>query len=415
MKTIQKIIRIKMVLIMFGIATFLNSCSKEEVSGEVSTEIPSTDISAAQAVPNSYIIVFKEDEKLKKNKQKVTQKASGILSKYKISSDKMKFVYETAIQGFNVDGISTKEVELLKNDPDILAVEPNYIEKLDVTVEQGVMPTVTTGKDSNKAAATTGYYETGGDYVDWGVVRVGGYTYSTGKTAWVLDSGVYAHPDLNIDYNRSTTFVDNNWGDRNGHGTHVAGTIGAMHNGDGVVGVAPGATIVAVKVLSDSGSGTQAQIIAGINYVANNASYGDVWNYSIGFTSRTISVAYETAFRNLARTTFGAMAAGNNNDDVRYYSPQRAYIEGCWVVGNMTNIDVAAGGSSYGDNVHAWAPGTRIWSCGIGGNEFALKSGTSMASPHLAGILLVNGTGKIYTDGNISKGGYTAPIGVAKK
>ncbi|WP_074410193.1 S8 family serine peptidase [Aquimarina megaterium] len=411
MKTIQKIIRLEMVLIMVGIAFFLNSCSKEEVSEELSTENPSTDISAAQAVPNSYIIVFKEDEKLKKNKQKVTQKASGILSKYKISSQKMKFVYETAIQGFNLDGISTKEVELLKNDPDILAVEPNYIEKLEVTVEQGVMPSVTTGKANKKA--TTGYYETGGDYVDWGVVRVGGYTYSTDKTAWILDSGVYAHPDLNIDYNRSTTFVDNNWGDRNGHGTHVAGTIGAMHNGDGVVGVAPGAKIVAVKVLSDGGSGTQAQIIAGINYVANNASYGDVWNYSIGFTSRTISVAYETAFRNLAKTTFGAMAAGNNNDNVYYYSPQRAYIKGCWVVGNMTNTDAAAGGSSYGDNVHAWAPGTGIWSCGIGGNEFAQKSGTSMASPHLAAILLIN-NGQIYGDGTVTKGGYTASIGIAK-
>ncbi len=413
MKTIQKIIHIKMILIIFGITFFLNSCSKEEVSEEVSTEIPSTDISAAQAVPNSYIITFKEDEKLKKNKQKVTQKASGILSKYKISSDKMKFVYETAIQGFNVDDISSKEVELLKNDPDILAVEPNYIEKLDVTVEQGVMPSVTTGKSSNKAT-TTGYYEDTGDYVDWGVVRVGGYTYSTDKTAWILDSGVYAHPDLNIDYDRSTTFVDNNWGDRNGHGTHVAGTIGAMHNGDGVVGVAPGAKIVAVKVLSDNNGGTQAQIIAGINYVANNAKYGDVWNYSIGFKTRTINVAYETAFQNLAKVTFGAMAAGNQNDNVKYYSPQRKWIKNCWVVGNMTNTDAAASGSSYGDNVHAWAPGTGIWSCGIGGNEFALKSGTSMASPHMAAILLIN-DGKIYSDGTVTKGGYTASIAVAKK
>ncbi|EZH73954.1 hypothetical protein ATO12_13810 [Aquimarina atlantica] len=397
---------------MFGIAIFLNSCSKEEVSEDLSTEIPSTGISAAQAVPNSYIIVFKEDEKLKKNKQKVTQKASGILSKHKISSDKMKFVYETAIQGFNVDDISTKEVELLKNDPDILAVEPNYIEKLDVTVEQGVMPSVTT---SNKAAATEGYYETGGDYVDWGVVRVGGYTYSTDKTAWVLDSGVYAHPDLNIDYDRSTTFVDNNWGDRNGHGTHVAGIIGAMHNGDGVVGVAPGAKIVAVKVLSDEGSGTQAQIIAGINYVANNASYGDVWNYSIGSKKRKITVAYETAFKNLAKVTFGAMAAGNQNDDVQYYSPQREFISNAWVVGNMTSSDAAASGSNYGDNVHAWGPGTGIWSCGIGGNEFAKKSGTSMASPYVAGVLLVRGNGKIISDGTVSKGGYSASIAVVKK
>ncbi|WP_108808704.1 S8 family serine peptidase [Aquimarina spinulae] len=415
MKTIQKIICLKMIPIMIGTLFFLNSCSKEEFSEEVSTENPSIDISAAQAVPNSYIIVFKEDEKLKKNKQKVTQKASSILSKYKISSQKMKFVYETAIQGFNLDDISTKEVELLKNDPNILAVEPNYIEKLDVTVEQGVMPPKNAGRSSNKATATEGYFETGGDYVDWGVARVGGYTYSTDKTAWILDSGVYAHPDLNIDYDNSTTFVDKNWGDRNGHGTHVAGIIGAMHNGDGIVGVAPGAKIVAVKVLSDGGGGTQAQIIAGINYVANNAKYGDVWNYSIGYKKRTTNVAYETAFKSLAKVTFGAMAAGNSNDDVQYYSPQRKFITNSWVVGNMTNTDAAASGSNYGDNVHAWGPGTGVWSCGIGGNEFAKKSGTSMASPYVAGVLLVKGNGKIVSDGNVSKGGYTAPIAVVKK
>ncbi len=409
MKTIQKIIRFKMVPILVGTVFFLNSCSSEEFSEEVSVDTSSVELGPDQAVANSYIVLFKEDGKLKNNKQQVSQKSSSILSQYKIASNKMKFVYETAIQGFSINDITEKEAQLLRNDPDIEAVEPNYIHKLDVTVEQGDMPPA----NSNKAT-TSGYFEAGGDYVDWGVARVGGYTYSTDKTAWILDSGVYAHPDLNIDYTRSTTFVDNNWGDRNGHGTHVAGIIGAMHNGDGLVGVAPGAKIVAVKVLSDSGGGTQAQIIAGINYVANNASYGDVWNYSIGFTNRTISVAYETAFRNLARTTFGAMAAGNNNDNTYYYSPQRAYIKGCWVVGNMTSSDAAAFGSSYGDNVHVWAPGTGIWSCGIGGNEFAQKSGTSMASPYLAGILLVNG-GSIYTDGNITKGGYTAPIGVAKK
>ena len=410
MKTIQKIIRIEMILIMVGIAFFLNSCSKEEFSEEVSVDTSSVELGPDQAVPNSYIILFKEDGKLKNNKQQVSQKASGILSQYKIASNKMKFVYETAIQGFNINDITEKEAELLKNDPNVLAVEPNYIEKLDVTVEQGDMPPA----NSNKAA-TQGYFETTGDYVDWGVVRVGGYTYSTTKTAWVLDSGVYAHPDLNIDYDRSTTFVDNNWGDRNGHGTHVAGIIGAMHNGDGIVGVAPGAKIVAIKVLNDEGVGSQAQIIAGINYVAKNAKYGDVWNYSIGSKKRRINVAYETAIQNLAKVTFGAIAAGNQNDDVQYYSPQRKFITSAWVVGNMTSSDKAFSGSNYGDNIHAWAPGTGIWSCGIGGKEFAKKTGTSMASPYVAGVLLVRGNGKVINDGTVSKGGYTAPIAVVEK
>lgn len=410
MKTVQKTIRFKMIPILVGTVFFFHSCSTEEFSDEVSVDTSSVDIGPDQAVPNSYIVLFKEDGKLKSNKQKVSQKASGILSQYKIASNKMKFVYETAIQGFSINDITEKEAELLKSDPNVLAVEPNYIEKLDVTVEQGDMPPA----NSNKAT-TEGYFESTGDYVDWGVVRVGGYTYSTDKRAWILDSGVYAHPDLNIDYDNSTTFVDKNWGDRNGHGTHVAGIIGAMHNGDGIVGVAPGAKIVAVKVLNDEGVGSQAEIIAGINYVAKNAKYGDVWNYSIGSKKRKINVAYETAIQNLAKVTFGAMAAGNQNDDVQYYSPQREFITSAWVVGNMTSSDAAASDSNYGDNVHAWAPGTGIWSCGIGGTEFAKKSGTSMASPYVAGVLLVRGDGKIITDGTVSKGGYSASIAVVKK
>ena len=410
MNKVQKSIRFKMIPIVVGTVFFLNSCATEEFSEEVSVDTSSVELGPDQAVANSYIVLFKEDGKLKNNKQQVSQKASSILSQYKIPSNKMKFIYETAIQGFSINDITEKEAELLKSDPDILTVEPNYIEKLDVIIEQGDTPPA----NSNKAT-TEGYYESTGDYVDWGVARVGGYTYSTNKRAWILDSGVYAHPDLNIDYDNSTTFVDKNWGDRNGHGTHVAGIIGAMHNGDGIVGVAPGAKIIAVKVLNDDGVGSQAEIIAGINYVAKNAKYGDVWNYSIGSKKRKINVAYETAFENLAKVTFGAMAAGNQNDDVQYYSPQRKFIRNAWVVGNMTSSDKAYSGSNYGNNVHAWGPGTAIWSCGIGGTEFAQMTGTSMASPYVAGVLLVRGDGKIITDGTVSKGGYSASIAVVKK
>ena len=109
------------------------------------------------------------------------------------------------------------------------------------------------------------------------------------------------------------------------------------------------------------------------------------------------------------------MAAGNQNDDVQYYSPQRKFIRNAWVVGNMTSSDKAYSGSNYGNNVHAWGPGTAIWSCGIGGTEFAQMTGTSMASPYVAGVLLVRGDGKIITDGTVSKGGYSASIAVVKK
>jgi subtilisin family serine protease len=404
MKTFFRIITLPAIVTI----TLLCSCTNEKL--ELDTYNQDVKEVSQEAVPNSYIVLLKEDATLKGETNSIKEKCSKILKKYGIQNDNLGFIYDTAIQGFSINSIDPNTLEKLKRDSQIQEISPNYIFHLDY--KQNTETKIPVANNSNTQKTTNGYYDNLGDYVDWGVARLGGYTYSVGKTAWIIDTGVIATDDLNIDYNRSNTFIENDWTDRTGHGTHVAGIIGAKHNGKGTVGIAPGATIVAVKVLDRNGSGSQASILAGINYVARNASYGDVWNYSIGFTNRNISLAYETAFKNLAKVTFGAMAAGNNNDNVQYYSPQRAYIPGAWVVGNHTYQDYANSGSSYGSNVHIWGPGTSIWSIGINGNTFANMSGTSMASPYVAGVLLIN-NGSCYSDGQITKGGYTA--GIAKK
>src|SRR6185436_1765974 len=110
--------------------------------------------------------------------------------------------------------------------------------------------------------------------VPWGIQRVGGPAGAATATAWIIDTGIdFEHEDLNVDTARSKSFVstENGTGDDNqGHGTHVAGTIAALDNDIDVVGVVPGTAVVAVKVLDASGRGALSDVVAGIDYVAEN-------------------------------------------------------------------------------------------------------------------------------------------------
>src|SRR5678815_3248042 len=112
-----------------------------------------------------------------------------------------------------------------------------------------------------------------------------GYGDGTGKTAWIIDSGIdFDHPDLNVDVKRSKSFLTGNTSadDENGHGTHVAGIIGAKNNNFGVLGVASGANLVSLRVLDKDGNGTLSSIIQALAYVNANGKAGDVVNMSIG-------------------------------------------------------------------------------------------------------------------------------------
>ncbi|QKX06569.1 S8 family serine peptidase [Aquimarina sp. TRL1] len=371
------------------------------------TDPTNTVVGPEHAISGSYIIVFNADKSLNGNKAAIQNKSAKIMKKYGIKSENQEFTYANAVQGFSVKNVSVKKAELLKNDPDIAYIEPNYVTKLDYKILDSSNQLPVTEEQSK--AVTNGGYLSSGDYEPWGIKRVG-RSNGQGKTSWIIDSGIAPHNDLDIDTNRSRSFVrgENSWSDLNGHGTHVAGTVAAKMNGRGVVGVAHGATVVAIKVLGARGTGSNSGILAGVDYVMRNARSGDTWNYSIGTRSRHISRTTDDAFRKLERQAYGAMAAGNSNDDTQYYSPQNLQTSRTWVVGNMTNRDRSNSGSSYGQSVDCWAPGTGVWSTWINGG-YKKISGTSMASPHVAGILLLRGN-SIGRDGSVSKGGYTAPI-----
>jgi subtilisin family serine protease len=223
----------------------------------------------------------------------------------------------------------------------------------------------------------------------------------------VLDSGIdYEHPDLDVEFRTScitNTCVDNTGQDVFGHGTHVAGTIGAIDDGQGVVGIAPGARLSAVKVLSDSGSGLESWIVKGVEWVTAHASEIEVANMSI--TCPCAAPALEKAINSSVEAgVVYVAAAGNSKADTKSFSPAnnpnviavsaiadydgKAGAKSSPTCENHGLDDRLAGFSNYGTTVDMAAPGVCILST-LPGNKYGLKSGTSMAAPHVTGAAAV--------------------------
>ncbi|MBX6316110.1 MAG: S8 family serine peptidase, partial [Isosphaeraceae bacterium] len=235
----------------------------------------------------------------------------------------------------------------------------------------------------------------------------------------VIDTGIQRdHPDLHVvgGYNTTSRFTDQ-WDDGHGHGTHVSGTIAALDNGFGVVGVAPGANLYAVKVLNDRGSGFTSWIVKGIDWVAStrtdNNTMNDIQvaNMSLGGgNSPSILSALDGA---VAQGVVFAVAAGNDASDCRGTSPANSTSDGVITVSALADSDGVSGGGGgdtgygsddyfatfsnngrneptnddpiTGNGVDVIAPGVKIYST-YKGSGYATMSGTSMATPHVTGV-----------------------------
>ena len=296
--------------------------------------------------------------------------------------------YAAALKGFAAR-MSPEAAARLAAKPFIAYYEPDQI-------AWAVAPPAAQGKPAKPPAACTG------QTTDWGVVRVGGPQDGTGltATAWIIDTGVdLDHRDLNVDKSRAKTFVGKSADDGNGHGTHVAGIIGAKNDNCDTVGVAAGVRIVPVRVLGNSGSGFISDVIAGVNYVATDGigEPGDVANMSLGGgPSSTLDAAVENAS---AKGIYFTLAAGNESDYASNHSPARANGSYIFTISAIDESDDFAWFSNYGNPpVDYAAPGVSIRSLYKGGGTAEL-SGTSMAAPHVAGILLIN-SGLIEPCGN---------------
>lgn len=293
-------------------------------------------------------------------------------------------VYSTAFRGFSARMTSVAADNLFRNNDDVIAYS-----------RDGIATTVASSQGNNKGKGKNPFSGGGSaaEILPWGIKRVGGAGAGAGKTAWIIDTGIdLDHPDLNVDTTRSRSFLTTgkdpaNPDDKNGHGTHVAGTIAAIDNDIDVVGVAAGATVVAVRVLNKRGSGTWSGVIAGIDYVAAKGAAGDVANMSLGggynqMVNDAVVGASKTG-------VMFSLAAGNESTDAKTRSPASANGANIYTVSAINVSDKFASFSNYGNPpIDFAAPGVNVESLAIGGGV-TTKSGTSMAAPHVAGILLL--------------------------
>ncbi|WP_241502315.1 S8 family serine peptidase [Hymenobacter glacialis] len=330
-------------------------------------------------IPGQYIVVLNDgavattttdsyDDKVRK----VKTAAQGLLRGRGLRAEAVGVAYGHVLKGFAAV-LTPKEAAELARDGRVSYVEPDRIISLGKPVKGGNTPTTST------------------QTVPYGVTRVGQGD-GTGKTAWVIDTGIdLNHPDLLVDVNRSRSFLGLSTSpeDGNGHGTHVAGTIAAKNNTYGVVGVAANATVVAVRVLDASGSGASSGVIAGIDYVGANARAGDVANMSLGGSA---SQALDDAVLNASnKGILFAIAAGNNSGNAALNSPARVNGPNVFTISAMDNTDTWASFSNFGNPpVDYCMPGVSIHSTWIG-DGYNTISGTSMATPHMAGVLLLRG------------------------
>lgn len=328
-----------------------------------------------------------------------------------------RFVWQVA-RGFSA-AIPEARLTAIRSDPRVALVSPNRTVTLPDPVRDigpAAPPWCDTDPDDPRCGGgdDTG---SGGQTTPWGIIRVGGPGTTATGTAWVIDTGIdLDHADLNVDASCSANFVvrgKKSPDDGHGHGTHVAGTIAALDNGQDVVGVAPGTRLCAVRVLDNSGSGTWEGVIAGVDYVGASAATGDVANMSLGASASGAEPnALEEAIRNAvdASPVKFAIAAGNSGADAGTHTPGRLDYTDVYTVSAIDSDDCLASWSNYGNPPVDFAePGVSILSTRKGGGTTTM-SGTSMATPHLAGILLLgnpDGGGSASCDSD----GYPDTIG----
>jgi subtilisin len=366
------------ITILAAMVLLYASCTKKDVQSETSLNNGCFTTSSSingKVIDGQYIISYKStsatvtlsDEQLK-------QKARALILGGKISSSSVRASFASGGGGI-IAALNNKQVEEIKKDSSVKMVEPDRIVALS-TCFTVVAPTLIT----------------------WNVTKVG-YGDGRGKTAWIIDTGIdFDHPDLNVDQTRSKSFLSNNPSadDENGHGTNVAGIIGAKNNDFGVLGIASDATLVSLRVLDKDGNGTLSSIIQALSYISTNAKAGDVVNMSVG--EDEISDALDQQVQSIAsKGIFVVIAAGNDSKPANQFSPGRANGDNIFTVSAVDSLDNFAKFSNYGNDVVDFAaPGVRILSTYKDG-LYAKMSGTSMSTPHVSGLLLLKGKNISYS------------------
>lgn len=367
-------------LLAFAFATLLiASCTMDAPLSTVNTaEQVGGKILAAPAgktkVPDHYIVLFADDV----DANDIDNEILRLKGKHNLEVTQQ---YKYALRGFS-SFIPPGQLAKLAADSRVKRIEEDFIVEVAPITETAVKKG---GGSTNPAQV-----------VPWGITNVGGPFNGSGlmrptggsRFMWIIDTGIDPNTnDLNIITGLCKNFVStsNTWNDGNGHGTHVAGTIGALNNTINVVGVAYGANLVAVRVLDSRGSGQMSWVLAGVNYVAQNGGASDVANMSLG--GGFYQTLNDAIFNASLKGIYFALAAGNESTDCSAKSPASTPNNGGFIytVSAHSN-DAWASFSNYGTPVDVCAPGVNVISLKPGGGVTTM-SGTSMATPHVAGLL----------------------------
>jgi len=308
---------------------------------------------AGAPIPGQYIVVMKATR---------AARAASAAAAVGVSGDKVKRTFHSALDGFTAT-LSDGEAAALSRDPNVALVERDQVFTISTT----------------QSPAT------------WGIDRIdqrarplsNSYTYTrtgAGVRAYIIDTGIrFSHSEFGGRAVSGFDAVDGGAADDcNGHGTHVSGTVGGA-----TYGVAKGVTLVGVRVLDCAGSGTTSGVIAGVDWVTANHVKPAVANMSLGGGA---SAALDQAVANsIAAGVTYAIAAGNSNARACNYSPAR--VATAITVGATTSTDARASYSNWGSCLDLFAPGSSITSSWYTSNTATNTiSGTSMATPHVAGV-----------------------------
>lgn len=351
---------------------------------------------ASAADDSRYIVVLNES---------ITRPGAVAQEQVKMRQGRIHGVYRFALKGYAAT-LPEASIEGLRRDPRVKLVTIDHTVTLaEEEVELGTENHE--GVEVSEATIPTGIGRTFASTNKWLDIDASDDIRADVDVA-VIDTGIdHEHPDLDVEGRTSCitgSCIDNSGKDGHSHGTHVGGTIGAIDNGVGVVGVAPGARLWAVKVLSDGGSGYESWVTAGVDWVTARAKDIEVANMSLGCLCSM--PALDTAInKSVEAGIVYSVAAGNNwNWDAKYVSP--ANNANVITVSALADYDGKSGGlasptcanfglddrlasfSNSGTTVELVAPGVCILST-TPGKAYGLKSGTSMAAPHVAGAAAI--------------------------
>ncbi|MDV7558652.1 S8 family peptidase [Acinetobacter baumannii] len=311
-------------------------------------------------IKNQYIVILNKDAGPSKDfAQNIAKQHAG----------KVLQSYDTVLKGFAIylpDTAGAAFIEAMKKNPHVLSVESDTIVNIDATTQSN--PDWGLDRIDQKALplnSTYSYLQTG-----------------SGTTAYIVDTGILSsHQEFSGRVLSGYTAISDGNGttDCNGHGTHVAGTVGGT-----TYGVAKNVNLVPIRILGCDGSGASSNVIAGLDWILKNGKKPAVVNMSLGgATSSSLDSAVENLYNN---GYVMVVAAGNSNTDACTSSPAR--VSKAITVAATDNTDTRASYSNYGSCVDIFAPGSQINSSWIGSNTATkILNGTSMATPHVAGVV----------------------------